>query len=90
MKKWCLIMLSVFILGGCATKAGVMNGLKLDMTRDEVARVMGDPDSTSEKAGVLLMKYRLRSGCTTDDYYIRLKEGKVDAYGRFGEFGLGY
>ncbi|MFC1798685.1 hypothetical protein ACFLZL_02625 [Thermodesulfobacteriota bacterium] len=90
MKKMILITLMVFALIGCAAKAEVLTGLRLNMTKDEVVQVMGAPGSTSEKAGVLYLKYRLRNGYLTDDYYIRLIDDKVDAYGRFGEFGLGY
>lgn len=90
MKRWFLVILSVFLLLGCAAKAQILNGLRLNMTKEQVFQVMGNPDSTSEKAGILYLKYRLRSGFVTDDYYIRLIDGRVDAYGRFGEFGLGY
>lgn len=90
MKKCFLVVLLVFIFLGCAAKAQILNGLQLNMTKEQVVQVMGDPGSTSEKAGVLYLKYRLRNGYITDDYYIRLIDGRVDAYGRFGEFGLGY
>ena len=68
----------------------VMNNLKLGMTEDDVIQALGAPSSTSETEGLLYLKYRLREGFVTDDYYIRLMDGKVDAYGRFGEFSLGY
>ena len=84
MKKLFLMVLIAFLLFGCAA-SNKMNNLKLGMTKDDVIQAMGTPSSTSETERVLYLKYRL----STDDYYIRLIDGKVDAYGRFGEFGLG-
>lgn len=75
---------------GCAASANKMNNLKLGMTRENVIQTMGEPSSVSESEGVLYLKYRLRDGFMSEDYYIRLIDGKVDAYGRFGEFSLGY
>ena len=80
----------MLLLVGCAASANKMNNLKLGMTRESVIQAMGQPSSTSESEGVLYLKYRLRDGFISEDYYIRLIEGKVDAYGRFGEFSLGY
>jgi hypothetical protein len=68
-----------------------MNALRLGMTRQEATDVMGSPNSTSEKDAVLFLKYRLTAGLfDTDTYYVRLVDGKVDAYGRVGDFNLGY
>ena len=91
MKKLFFMVLIAFFIFGCAAASKKMNSLKLGMTKDEVIQAMGTPpSSTSETEGVLYLKYRLREGFLTDDYYIRLIDGKVDAYGRFGEFSLGY
>jgi hypothetical protein len=32
----------------------------------------------------------MTDGLFTAEYYVRLQEGKVNAYGRVGDFGLGY
>ena len=90
MKKLFMLVIVVQLLFGCAASSSKMNNLKLGMTRAEVIRVMGSPGSTSEAEGVLYLKYRLRDGFITDDYYVRVINGKVDAYGRFGEFSIGY
>lgn len=90
MKKLILMVLIAFLLLACAASANKMNSLELGMTRDDVIQAMGKPSSTSEAEGILYLKYKLRDGVVTDDYYIRLIDGKVDAYGRFGEFSLGY
>ena len=86
-----LILLFVsFLFFGCAATSKKINNLSLGMTKKEVVDVMGNPSSTSETKGVLYLKYRLRDGLISDDYYVRLIDGKVNAYGRFGEFSLGY
>ncbi len=90
MKKLFFMVLIAFLLLGCAAASNKMNNLKLGMAKDDVVQAMGAPSSASETEGVLYLKYRLREGFITDDYYIRLIDGKVDAYGRFGEFSLGY
>jgi hypothetical protein len=39
----------------------------------------------------MYMRYYLSgSGLFADEYFVRLTEGTVDAYGRRGDFGLGY
>ena len=90
MKRIILSVMVMLLLLGCAASASKMNNLKLGMSRDKVIQAMGNPGSTSESEGVLYLKYRLREGFISDDYYIRLIDGKVDAFGRFGEFSLGY
>lgn len=90
MKKLLLLVFVTLFLFSCAAGAGKMNSLKLGMTRSDVIAVMGAPGSTSETQGVLYLKYKLRDGLVAEDYYVRIKNDKVDAYGRFGEFNLGY
>jgi len=90
MKKIILSAMVTLLLLGCAASASKINGVKLGMGRGTVIEIMGEPSSTSESEGVLYLKYRLRDGLLCDDYYIRLIDGKVDAYGQFGEFSLGY
>jgi len=88
-------ILSILILGllviGCAT-SGVINGVNIGMTKDEVIKVMGNPVSVSAKEGTEYLNYKLSE--TDDDafmgwttpYYVRLINGKVDSYGRSGDF----
>lgn len=81
----------LFLLVGCAGNAGKMSDLSLGMNRIGVVSVMGEPDSISEIEGVLYMRYYLSaSGFFADEYFVRLTDGLVDAYGRRGDFGLGY
>jgi len=64
----------------------------MGMTKDEVIKVMGNPVSVSAKEGTEYLNYKLSE--TNDDafmgwtrpYYVRLINGKVDSYGRSGDF----
>lgn len=90
MKVMCLILLASIVVG-CAT-SGKINGLQIGMTRDEVVAIMGDPVSVSATDGVDYLNYKLSE--TDDDafrgwttpYYVRLVNGKVDSFGRTGDF----
>lgn len=84
----CILML--FLVSGCAS-SNMMNAVDLGMSEDEVVAVMGEPDSTSAVENSLFLRYRLwAGGFFLDDYFVELKNGKVTAYGRVGDFGLGY
>jgi len=90
MKKLLIVALLSLLTLGCAS-AGKINDVNIGMTKQEAVAVMGQPSSTSAKGDVEYLNYRLSGGfLMTNDYYVRLKEGKVDAFGRAGDFGLGY
>ncbi|MEJ2477685.1 MAG: outer membrane protein assembly factor BamE, partial [Desulfobacterales bacterium] len=68
-----------------------MNNLKLGMTKQEVVQTVGSPDITSASGKVEYLKYRSNSGLFyPDEYYVRLLNGKVDAFGQQGDFNLPY
>ena len=82
------LVLGLGLLIGCA---GNMNHVKLGMTKDQVVSALGTPSSTSAMENAEYLKYQLCSDWIfTDRYYVRLTEGKVDAFGRVGDFNLGY
>jgi hypothetical protein len=82
------LVLAAALLLGCASR---MNDVKLDMTRDQVISAVGTPSSTSAMGNTEFLKYQLCSDWIfTDRYYVRLTDGKVDAFGRVGDFNLGY
>jgi len=82
------LVLAVVLLVGCANQ---MNQVKLGMTRDQVISAVGTPSSTSAMDKTEYLKYQLCSDWIfTDRYYVRLSDGKVDAFGRVGDFNLGY
>jgi hypothetical protein len=90
MKGWRVVgfALAVVLLFGCASK---MNQVQIGMTRDQVLGAIGSPSSTSEMGGITYLKYQLCSDWIfTDRYFVRLTNDKVDAFGRVGDFNLGY
>lgn len=79
------------LLAGCAT-SGKINRVQLGMTKQQVIQTMGQPVSVSAQAGSEYLNYKLSE--TSDDafvgvttpYYVRLINGKVDSFGRTGDF----
>jgi hypothetical protein len=101
-RKWLIVKnvigsILMLSLCGCLAPASNINMVSLGMTKQQVIAVMGDPASTSAIQGKEYMNYSLAEDCQvspviggkclTTPYYIRLIEGKVDAYGRHGDFG---
>lgn len=93
MKHLIVTIALVLLLGGCAT-AHKISDVQLGMTRDDVIRVMGKPTSVSAQSGAEYLNYALSEGPTGSDplgiltkpYYVRLINGKVESYGRTGDF----
>jgi hypothetical protein len=86
-----VIFLAVAFLLGCAGSGQKMNSLKLGMTKQEVIKSIGAPNITSASGNLEYLKYRINTGVFySDDYYVRLLDGKVEAYGQKGEFNLPY
>jgi hypothetical protein len=86
-----IIFIAVFFLFGCAGSSKKMNQLKLGMTKQEVIDAIGEPASTSAKRNTVYLNYNLSAGgFYSDAYYVRLLDGKVDAYGKAGDFNLSY
>ncbi|MBP9855124.1 MAG: hypothetical protein KBD53_09695 [Candidatus Omnitrophica bacterium] len=89
MKNLFLILI-VFVLSGCATSYK-MNNITLDMTRDEVVKILGKPVSTSAEPGVELLNYKFSETSTEElggkytPYYVRIVDGKVESYGRVAD-----
>lgn len=88
------VVLLVCCLFGCHQSASIINSVSLGMTKQQVIGVMGDPISTSAMQGKEYMNYLftencpvLANGCSSTAYFVRLVGGKVDAYGRHGDFG---
>ena len=88
-----LIIIALVALCGCAAPmATKMNHVSVGMTKSEVIAVMGSPKSVSAKDGVEYLNYRLATsfldtdGSDTSDYFVRLVNGHLDAYGKKGDF----
>jgi hypothetical protein len=81
----------IIVLIGCST-AHKMNLISLGMTKAEVIKQLGRPVSVSAQSGVEYLNYRFAE--TGDDdfygnytpYYVRIVDGKVESYGRLGDF----
>src|SRR5437879_2398144 len=92
-----LAIFTVVVLAGCTTGSSNMNRVSIGMTKAEVVRVLGQPESTSGSQGSEYMIYTLRDRLdgrpfvdlmpheVLGHYYVRLTGGRVDAYGSTGE-----
>lgn len=87
-----LLLIAVIALTGCAT-ASKISSVKVGMTKDEVIQVMGKPTSTSAQGeGWEYLNFALSETSTaayyglTTPYYVRLVNGKVESFGRVGDF----
>lgn len=91
MKYFIITLLVVITIGSCAT-AGRMNDLRVGMTREEAIKIMGRPHTVSAMEGVEYLNYNLTA--TNHDefhsiktpYFVRIIDGKVNAFGRRGDF----
>jgi hypothetical protein len=78
------------VVGGTGTSAK-MNRVSLGMTKKEVISAIGNPDSMSASGDTEFLIYHLASpkelvASQLRQYFVRIKEGKVDAYGEKGDF----
>ena len=86
-----VVILSVVFLIGCAATHQKINSLKIGMTKQEVIDAIGEPNITSASGKLEYLKYRIDVGLVySDEYIVRLWEGKVEAYGQRGDFNLPY
>ena len=79
-------------LMGCTATAQRTNQLNLGMTKQEVLQVMDDPVSTTARGNVEVLRYELyETGYRAFHdfavpYFVWLKDGRVEAYGKIGDF----
>ncbi len=94
MKKTLLILMAV-VLVGCETidnSARDLSKLNVGMTKEQVIAVKGEPYERSVNGGTEYLIYA--TGFTDiygqfvvdEQYYVRLVEGKVDSFGKVGDF----
>ena len=90
MQRAFVLIFMVIVFFGC-TRAVKMNDVRLGMTKAQVIEVLGKPNSTSAMEDIVFLKYRFyKESVFLDDFYVKLKDGKVEAYGQVGDFGQGY
>ncbi|MFH1075747.1 MAG: SHOCT domain-containing protein [Pseudomonadota bacterium] len=87
--KGLFAVILALLLSACAVVTiGTANKLKVGMTKDQAIEIMGKPISVSASGGYEYLYYKLPEtedeaamGWTTP-YYVRLVDGRIDAYGR--------
>ena len=88
--KITILVVSALLLVGCTT-ASKLNNIEIGMTQQQVIDAMGAPDSTSASEDMVYLRYNLwTNGFFWEDYFVQLRNDHVEAYGRIGDFGLGY
>jgi hypothetical protein len=87
----CVLALAL-VLAGCAAPRSNMNLIHVGMAREQVASIMGTPDSSAGSLGQDCAYYSLwrdfwnrRPGDYSDRYYICFERDKVSRYGRVGD-----
>lgn len=80
------LILLCLLLTSCAF-ARNMNKVSVGMSKDQVLSTLGQPTSTSAQHGVEYMKYDLyNSVYMLETHYVRIIDGKVESYGKMGDF----
>ena len=83
----------LLFLVGCTVSTDVMTELSMGMSKSEVIKLMGKPDSVSASSGVEYLTYTLRTETSftrntfgyQGQYYVRLVNGRVDSYGKVSD-----
>jgi hypothetical protein len=94
--KLSLSLLSIILVAlvGCAT-ASRTNRLSIGMTKEQALAVMGQPVSTAADGDVEVLRYQLSitghdaSDHRTEEYFVRFVSGKVERFGKAGDWGAG-
>jgi len=68
-----------------------MNTIEIGMTKKQVIDIMGQPGSTSAINNTMYLNYMLHEwnhpdGKEKTAYFVRLIDGKVESYGKAGDF----
>lgn len=68
-----------------------MNDIEIGMTKKQVIEIMGQPGSTSAINNTMYLNYILHEwnhpdGKEKTAYFVRLIDGKVESYGKAGDF----
>lgn len=95
MRKLGVIVFAALLAGCMAMIHGTadqLDKISVGMSRADVVKVLGPPKTVSANGGVEYLQYRwVKTVIATDanwpdDYYVAVKNGKVSAYGRKGDF----
>jgi outer membrane protein assembly factor BamE (lipoprotein component of BamABCDE complex) len=99
MKKLITTTILTILLAACATSSSKLNSVSLGMSKAQVIQVLGTPQSVSAKDGLEYLIYTLGERMTVQSqdamtkidqqkgtYFVRLKNGVVESYGKVGDF----
>lgn len=96
MKIFSILCLACLALGCSTTHRGFsqpdLTKVRVGMTRQEVVKAMGRPDSVAVQGNTEYLEYgwdQFMDGVvgSAEWYYVRLIDGQVESYGRKGDFG---
>jgi len=91
LRRMLVLLLLAGLLGGCGMSSKKINSVKLGMPKSEVIRLMGEPNYVAAKDDVEILNYKLTSySLFTDEYIVRIKNGKVDLFGQRYDFNSPY
>ncbi len=94
MKKFQIVVLCLvsIILTGCAHGTS-LNRISVGMTKAQVIDEIGEPESVAAQNGIEVMRYdfwkdfwQRKPGDWKSEFYVRLVNGRVESYGRMGDF----
>lgn len=68
-----------------------MNDIEIGMTKQQVIKILGQPSSTSAINNTTYLNYNLHemnhpAGKEKTAYFVRVIDGKVESYGKTGDF----
>lgn len=83
-----IVALATFLLIGCVEfTAQRMNKISMGMNKSQVVAVLGEPASVSAKGDIEYLNFHLfEYGAGLSHFYVRLVSGKVESFGRVGDF----
>lgn len=80
-----ILVVFVLMLAACQIESRT-NSLQVGMSKAEVIKIMGNPVATKAADGTETLVYRLYDIYGKyREYFVRLHDGKVDAYGKQGD-----
>jgi hypothetical protein len=83
--KLTVVVMVACLLGGCATSSSKLNGVHIGMTKTDLVRQLGAPDTSRGQANIEYLTYYLKNDTSANNqpYMVRLIDTKVESFGRF-------
>lgn len=93
MKTMLIVMVTAVSCASCSLfqrpPATRLNSLSIGMPKAEAVEKMGEPSLTKAADGVEYLIYYLKDPQRgKNEYFVQLKEGKVSAFGKNGDFNV--